>query len=202
MSAMDVLTLVSAAVALASAMLTVVLGYWAQRRLRTLDQRNLMAAYGASLAWAAYDLNSRLYNILHGIVVDQAPGRGRGFLRAFLKEGTPEEREYAQRSTVFVLAEYLGWVEILRRDVRFLDLGRSRTNRKVMGKISEVGTALNRKSSPGHEPLRIYRAQQRAVGELVIHPERGVLRTTRRRRQLSGLVPPTPRGHRQPGREP
>lgn len=168
---MDVLTLASAVVALASAALAAVLGYWAQRRLRTIDQRSLMAAYGASLAWAAYDLQSRLFNILHGVVVDETPGRGHGFLTGFMVAGAEGDKEYARRSTVFVLAEYLGWVEILRRDVQFLDLGRSRTNRRVMGRISEIGSVLNRTSSGSHLPLRIFRAQQRAIGELMVHPE-------------------------------
>jgi hypothetical protein len=37
-------------------------------------------------------------------------------LTSFHLQRTLEEREYVRRSTVFVLAEYLGWVEILRRD--------------------------------------------------------------------------------------
>lgn len=36
------------------------------------------------------------------------------------------------RSTVFVLAGYLGRVEILRRDIQFLGLGRSRVNTQIM----------------------------------------------------------------------
>ncbi|WP_066949217.1 hypothetical protein [Streptomyces lushanensis] len=167
---MDVLTLVSAVVALGSASAAAVLGYWTQRRLRTMEQRNLMETYGASLAWAAFDLQSRLFNILRGYVVDQAPGPGHGFLTGFLTRGTPEEAEYVRRSTVFVLAEYLGWVEILRRDVQFLDLGRSRTNQAVMVQISEVGSALGRISSDSNE-LRLFRTQQRAVGELMVHPD-------------------------------
>ncbi|MDT0347734.1 hypothetical protein [Streptomyces litchfieldiae] len=168
---MDVLALVTAVVALAGAAVTAVLGYWAQRRLRTLDQRNLMEAYGAALAWAAYDLQSRLFNILRGHAIEQTPGKGHGFLTGFLTEGTAEDGEYARRSTVFLLAEYLGWVEILRRDVQFLDLGRSRTNQQVMGKISEIGSILNRTPSGGPEPLRVFRTQQRAIGELMVHPE-------------------------------
>ncbi|MFP3989222.1 hypothetical protein U9R90_17330 [Streptomyces sp. E11-3] len=170
---MDALTLGSAVVALASASVAAVLGYWQQRRLRAMEQRNLMDAYGASLAWAAFDLQSRLFNILDGHVIDQLPRlpeHGKGFLTAFLTEGTADERAYARRSTVFVLAEYLGWVEILRRDVQFLDIGRSRTNREVMVKISEIGSALNRTSKDGNE-LRLFRAQQRAIGELMVHPE-------------------------------
>lgn len=167
---MSTVTLVSAAIALASASATAILGYWTQRRLRATEQRNLMDAYGASLAWSAFDLQSRLFNILYGHIVDQTPGPRHGFLTDFLINGTVEEAEYARRSTVFVLAEYLGWVEILRRDVQFLDLGRSRTNQNVMIKVSEIGKALNQ-TSPESNRLRLFRAQQRAIGELMVHPE-------------------------------
>ena len=166
---MDALTLVSAVVALAGAGVAAMLGYWAQRRLRALEQRNLMDAYGASLAWAVFDLQSRLFNVLRGHVLDRDPDRGSGFLTSFLTRGSPGDGEFVRRSTVFVLAEYLGWVEIMRRDVQFLDLGRSRTNRAVMVGISDIGAALNKISSDSNE-LRLFRAQQRAVGELMIHP--------------------------------
>ncbi len=167
---MDVVTWVSAGVALAGAGVTAVLGYWQQKRLRTMDKRNLMASYGASLAWAAYDLQTRLYNVLNGYRLDNSPGPGRGFLTVCLTHGTAHEAEYVRRSTVFVLAEYLGWVEILRRDVQFLDLGRSRTNREVMTKISEIGHAISRMSDESNA-LRLFRTHQRAVGELLVHPD-------------------------------
>ncbi|MGQ4516294.1 hypothetical protein [Streptomyces sp. DW26H14] len=167
---MDVVSWVSAGVALASASVTAVLGYWQQQRLRTMEQRDLMDSYGASLAWAAFDFQGRVFNILRGHVVDSVPGRGVGYLTSFLRAGTEAEAEYARRSTVFVLAEYLGWVEILRRDVQFLDLGSSVTNRSVMAQISKVGHALST-ISPQSNALRLFRAEQRAVGELMVHPD-------------------------------
>lgn len=167
---MDALTLVSALVALGGAATTAVLGYWTQRRLRRMEQRNLMNSYGASLAWAAYDLQSRLYNILYGHETDLSPGPGRGFMTAFHLQGSPEEREYVRCSTVFVIAEYLGWVEILRRDIQFLDLGQSRNNQRAMTIISSISKVLNRTSATDNV-LRLWRAEQRAVGELMVHPE-------------------------------
>ncbi|MEU8454455.1 hypothetical protein [Streptomyces griseoaurantiacus] len=167
---MDALTVVSAIVSLAGAATAATLGYWTQRRLRLMDQRNLMETYGASLAWAAYDLQSRLYNIVHGHEVDRSPGPSRGLMTAFHLHGTPEERDYVRRSTAFVIGEYLGWVEILRRDVQFLDLGRSRANQRVMEEISSIGTALNRTSADSNV-LRLWRVEQRAIGELMVHAD-------------------------------
>ncbi|WP_405939159.1 hypothetical protein OG338_23305 [Streptomyces sp. NBC_00726] len=129
-----------------------------------------MDRYGASLAWAAFDLQRRLFNILNGHDIDQDPARGDGFLTGFLTWGNPREADFVRRSTVFVLAEYLGWVEILRRDVQFLDLGRSRVNAQVMKQISRIGNSLARIDAVSNE-LRLLSAQQRAIGELMVHPD-------------------------------
>ncbi|MFD8047098.1 hypothetical protein ACFV5E_27165 [Streptomyces chartreusis] len=156
---MDTLTWISAAVALASAATTGLLGYWQQRRIASVERLNYMNQYGASLAWAAFDLQSRLFNILSG-----------RYLTLFLVQGTDEDAELARRSTVFVIAEYMGWVEILRRDVQFLDLGSSGPNRQVMTQLSQIAESFNR-STARHDELRLFRIQQRAIGSVMIHPD-------------------------------
>ncbi|MFD3655232.1 hypothetical protein [Streptomyces sp. NPDC058620] len=65
-----------------------------------------------------------------------------------------------RRSTVFVLAECLGWVEILRRDIQFRDLGRSRVIRQIMLlQISWLGASPAR-THPSDEP-RLSGVQER-----------------------------------------
>ena len=66
----------------------------------------MMSQVRDPLLWAAFDLQSRIFNI-----VDQF------FLRAYFLHGSEEERAYAKRSTVFVFAQYLAWMEIVRRRV-------------------------------------------------------------------------------------
>ncbi|MGW5637986.1 hypothetical protein [Streptomyces sp. NPDC003832] len=156
---MDALAWISAAVALAGAVTTAVLGYWFQRRAVTVERLNYMTQYGASLAWAAFDLQSRLHNVL-----------GRRYFELFLTGGSRQDAELARRSTVFVVAEYLGWVEILRRDVQFLDLGRTEPNRKVMTQLSRISETFGK--SPAHSgEFSLFRIQQRAIGAVMIHPE-------------------------------
>ena len=70
-----------------------------------------MSRYREPLLRAASDLQSRIYDIV-----------GQKFLACHLQQGGPADQEYACRNTMFVFAEYLGWVEILRRGVQFLDL--------------------------------------------------------------------------------
>ncbi|MET9294274.1 hypothetical protein [Streptomyces sp. NPDC003077] len=169
---------VSGAVALLSAVLSVVLGARSSRRqaelaarlerqtaalAREAGRRDLMHRVRDPLLWAAFDLQSRIYNIARS---------QNGFLALCYLDGTPREREYARRNTLFVFAEYLGWVEILRRRVRFLDLGVREENREVVDLLHRVATVLN---SNAHDSraFRIFRGEQRAIGESVITDEGG-----------------------------
>jgi hypothetical protein len=127
--------LISAAAAVLAALLTVVVSARTTRVTAELQDKlerqrhqaskeelleQVMSRYREPLVRAAFDLQSRIYNI-----VKQA------FLVRYLRQGRPDEQEYACRNTVFVVAEYLGWVEILRRGVQFLDLGDVERNRSL-----------------------------------------------------------------------
>ncbi len=61
---------------------------------------------------AVYDLQSRIFNILK-----------RDFLTAYYTNGTDREKFYAQQNTVFLVAQFLGWTELIRQEIQFLDLG-------------------------------------------------------------------------------
>ncbi|MDP8909325.1 MAG: hypothetical protein M3N47_09480, partial [Chloroflexota bacterium] len=74
---------------------------------RELQAEEVLTRYREPLAAAAFDLQSRLYNILE--------------LNFFDKFGGSHPRaEEAIRTTLFRLAQYFGWTEILRRDIQFL----------------------------------------------------------------------------------
>ncbi len=168
------MSLVTAVVALLGALLSVVLSSRAAtatarlqhelelRRSRASKEelvQELMARYREPLIRAAFDLQSRIFNIVR-----------QGFLVKYCTDGTEGEREYAVRNTVFVLAEYLCWVEILRREVQFLDLGDVERNRRLVEWLEAVSDILStdqRITDPG---FRLFRGQQRALGELMIEP--------------------------------
>ncbi|WP_331446823.1 hypothetical protein [Streptomyces xanthochromogenes] len=124
-------------------------------------QQDLMGRHRDPLLWAAFDLQSRLYNIVD-----------RGFLRVYFRDGSDRERAYARRSTLYVLGEYLGRVEILRRGVQFLDLGDSTLNRRIVGHFTAISNVLNNDGGgntrflDGH--FIVFRSDQRAIGELML----------------------------------
>jgi len=72
------------------------------------EAERLVAKYRDPLLRSAYDLQSRIYNIYR-------PG-GHGFTGS-------TDPNYFRLNTLFLIAEYLSWLEIIRREMQFLDLG-------------------------------------------------------------------------------
>ena len=172
MSVQLVVALISAAAALLAALLSVVLSTRAARGTAKLQDElerrrqqaskeelleQVMSRYREPLLRAAFDLQSRLYNIVK-----------QDFLRVYLRQGNAAEQEYACRNTVFVLAEYLGWVEILRRGVQFLDLGEVERNRRLADRLEAITTVLLADWPYPDATFRVFRGEQRAVGELMV----------------------------------
>ncbi len=107
------------------------------------------------LMHAAYDLQSRIYNIVR-----------QQFLTRYLLNGSLREQEYAIENTVFLFAQFLGWTEAIRQEVQFLDLGAEPETRRLRGLQDLIYSQLQSdKMNPG---FRLFAGEQRAVGELMI----------------------------------
>jgi hypothetical protein len=117
----------------------------------------MLSRYREPLLAAAQNLQSRLYNIVHG-----------RYLVAYLHCGDPDQERYARDYTVYLLAEYLCWVGIIRRDLRFLDPGSQEGNRELVRKLEAAGGAISHEKLA--RPLRLFRGEQRAIGELMMIP--------------------------------
>jgi hypothetical protein len=78
-----------------------------------------------------------------------------------------EQRAYVQRNTLFLFAQYLAWMEIIRRGVHFLDLGDKRENREVVNLFSKISGIVNSDGFPD-TLFCIFRGDQRAIGEIMI----------------------------------
>ena len=106
---------------------------------------------------AVFDLQSRIYNIV-----------ARGFLDQYWRAGNEEEKQYARYSTLWLFGQFLGWTEILRREVQFLDLGSRATNRRVQLRLNDVAAALASDSYGRDDTFVLFRSDQRAVGEFMV----------------------------------
>jgi hypothetical protein len=114
----------------------------------------IMAKYRDPLLRAAFDLQSRLFSTVQ-----------LGFLQIYYRR-SPADREYAVQNTLYVIAEYLGWVEILRREVQFLDLGDVEMNRRLVRLLDNITQAF---LTDGVDlTLRLFRGEQRAIGEIML----------------------------------
>ncbi|MGG6296911.1 hypothetical protein ACQ4M4_21155 [Leptolyngbya sp. AN02str] len=158
----------------AIAIFSVVLGLYGQMRTARLEDRleqqreaksreakvaEIMARYREPLLRSAFDLQSRLFNIVEF-----------DLLQRFYNK-SEARKQYAIYSTLFVVAEYLGWVEILRREVQFLDVGDVAANRTLNQLIHTITDLFLR--SRMSQPFRLFRAEQRAIGEIMLVPSPG-----------------------------
>lgn len=113
----------------------------------------LRARYRDPLLGTVFDLQSRLYNIA-----------AKGFLIRYVGA----DDGYAINNTLYLLAEYLAWVEIIRREIQFLDLGEELANREWLNALEDVRETLARDDI---DPvLCIFRGDQRAIGEVTMLP--------------------------------
>lgn len=125
---------------------------------RELDAEKVLTRYREPLAAAAFDLQSRLYNILE---LD--------FLARF--GGDHEQAPEALRTTLFRLAQYFGWTEILRRDIQFLSFPEADETRRVAELQRQISQRFLTSKYP--TPLMIWSDEQRALGERMIVEEHG-----------------------------
>jgi hypothetical protein len=121
---------------------------------------NLVARYRDPLLTSAYDLQSRLYNLIQ-----------KDFLQLYYQNGSDIDKAYALQNTLYVFAEYLGWKEILRREVQFLDFGDIEKNQRLEQLLENVTQTLLSDQYPAS--FRLFRGEQRAIGEVMIAPRPG-----------------------------
>jgi hypothetical protein len=132
-----------------------------ERRRKAEDEvaaaLRILRQYRDPLLDAAHTLQSRIYNIVQ-----------QSYLNIWLRCGDPEEERYARDYTVYALAEYLTWVEIVRRELRFLDVGDEDHNRQLMALLAKAQRTIQSSALTG--PFMVFRGHQRAIAEVMMVP--------------------------------
>ena len=121
-------------------------------RLATERAQARLDRYQEPLVRAPFDLQSRLFNILE---------------RDLLATGTAN-REYIEKSTVWLFGQYFGWAEILRREAQFLALPTADDRAKVQRLLGQIARACSSDSFGAGVGLQIQRSEQRALGEVMV----------------------------------
>ena len=148
--------LIAAGVAILTTLVTVLYGpVWKTRLARDRDREELaerlIARYSQPLAWAAYDLQSQIYNIMRQGLLDR-----------------PDPTSYNESSTVWLFGQYLAWVEILRREVQLLDLRDDRRTARLQLCLRDISAVMASSREISDPVLLVHRAEQRAIGELMV----------------------------------
>jgi hypothetical protein len=155
-----------AVIALVGSVFTTALTIWSQKRSADVaakrDAEAVLARYREPLIAAAYELQGRLYNILQ-----------LGFLGKYYSRGDEAQKTYAVQNTLYVLAQYFGWSEILRREIQFLSFSDSKQTRDVADRQREVLELFQSDDPELGRPFLVWRGEQRAIGECMIEREDG-----------------------------
>src|ERR1035437_710885 len=172
------LALSTSGLALAGTLYTAIVNYRSQQKLARLNAtlqserdeqiaqrvaQKVVAKFRDPLMHAAYDLQSRIFNILR-----------LGFLARYYTNGSMREKEYAIENTVFLLAQFLGWTEAIRQEIQFLDLDADHQTRELRKLQDGIYTQLQ--TDRFGEGFRLFAGEQRAVGELMLDRTTAVCR--------------------------
>jgi len=149
--------LLSAAVALVTALLSVYATQSVPKLQARLKSSEVASRYRNPILYAAYDLQSRIYNIVQ-----------RPYIIEMLNSDDPKEKKYAVNSTLFLIAQYLAWAEAIRRGVQYVDLGKAGKTRDLVNRMAKIRHCFSTRTNVKELPFRIYRADQRAIGELML----------------------------------
>jgi hypothetical protein len=142
------------------ARLTVELQRQAEKERRELEAEEVLTRYREPLIDAAFELQSRLYNILR-----------KSFLTTYATRRN-ERREEAIKTTLFRIAQYFGWTENLRRDLQFLKFLETPETKDVVTLQAQVSAIFNTDVGYG-STFMIWKDTQRGIGELMLESEDG-----------------------------
>lgn len=158
MSASAIATIIAAVIAALAAVLS---GWYAQQSVssaRRTAAEERAVRFREPLLQAAFNLQSRLYNIAR-----------KKLLQCFKDEERPGDCEYTINNTLYLIGQYLCWVEIVRRESQFLDPASQEHEQALADQLERVREAFAVSDGVPRE-LRVFRGQQRAIGELMLEP--------------------------------
>jgi len=157
MSTSSLVSLIGALISALGALVAVSLNRRAAMRDRRLTADELAGRYRVPMLHAAFNLQSRLYNI----------GR-QNFLGIFLTDGSSSEAEYARFNSVYLIGQYLCWAEILRREAQLLAPLYHGRDRDIVAAMEHIRYEMADSLSNPDPVLRIFRGDQRAIGEVML----------------------------------
>ena len=69
---------------------------------------------------------------------------------------------------MWLIGQFLAWIELVRRDVQVIDLGDLRKTAALQGRLLEVSGFMSTTSGSIDGFPKVFRGEQRAIGELMV----------------------------------
>jgi hypothetical protein len=150
--------IIVAVIALTGAVLSASLSLYGQTRSARREARReaeaVLEKYREPLILAAYDLQSRLFNIL-----------GKNFLGKYYVQDVDGSRRYAVEHTLYLIGQYFAWTEILRREIQFLEFEEAEETKRVGRLQRRIRDLFASDEEELGRPFMIWRGEQNAIGE-------------------------------------
>ena len=122
------------------------------------EESKNISVYSEPFARSAFDLQSRLYNIV-----------ANNLAAIYISRGNPRESSYVIENTTFLIAQFFCWSEMTRQEINYIRLADSAQTRALLRRQDEIYSVWG---SDGMPPtFRIFAGEQRAVGEALIQGE-------------------------------
>lgn len=154
--------LVSSMAALISVVSTFLFKRQMDREQQAVIQRNKLDLYQHPLLLAAVALYWKLEHILN-----------KGFtVYLFSQSSTEAQKRYVFQHTAYVIASFLSWVRIIKRQVLFMRIAERDSESALMwDHVEEIIHAFSSDAPEvGHHSFLIWRGTQEAIGEeMIIH---------------------------------
>jgi hypothetical protein len=156
----ELIPVITTLISVAGALVSVIFSRRSARGERLEAADEIAMKFREPMLHAAFNLETRLYNILE-----------LGFFRRFLTaDNSEQEREYAVCNTLYLFAQYFCWVEILRRASQFIDPRNDQRDRQYVKALENVRNTFTDSITIQESTFRIFRGEQRALGEVMLFP--------------------------------
>jgi hypothetical protein len=119
------------------------------------EAQAVLSRHREPLLAAAYELQSRLHNILCN-----------RFVENYVLGARSSKQDAALESTLYVFAQFFGWREIIRREIQFLRFSEDQETREVSRILRDIGETFL--SDRYGRQFMIWRVEQRGLGERMI----------------------------------
>lgn len=161
----EMLSVLAALISAGFALVSVHIARKATVRDRRALADEMAMRYRVPLLHAAFDLQTRLYNI----------GK-QNFLGKFAgSKASIEQRDYAFSNTLYLVAQYLCFSEIIRRGMLYLDPVDRQRQRALMEAMEDVRHTFADTLEIKDSTLCVFRGEQRALGEVMLVECEGVV---------------------------